>query len=164
METVTLNPLYHRGAECIGIFFEPAKAFNDIIKKIPEIKWSHTNQCWYISCTREHYTYLSNALQNKAIIEKDALRQYLQQRKAIVPVQQQVSVKANTSKMMITHPLNEENLAAFTAFKNMLALKKYSKNTVRNYCNEFHHLLRLLNKRSVNDLNKQHIMSYLLWL
>ncbi|HXL55321.1 MAG TPA: tyrosine-type recombinase/integrase, partial [Chitinophagaceae bacterium] len=123
-----------------------------------------TNQCWYIPCTREHYTHLSNALQNKAIIEKDALRQYLQQRKAIVPVQQQVSVKASTSKMMITHPLNEENLAAFTAFKNMLALKKYSKNTVRNYCNEFHHLLRLLNKRSVNDLNKQHIMSYLLWL
>jgi integrase/recombinase XerD len=140
-----------------------------IIKKIPLVKWSRTHHCWYIPCTKEDYMHFSNALQNKATIQKDALRIYLQQRKAIVPAQQKVPVgqknmKSSTVKMMILHPLSEENLAALTAFKNMLTLKGYSANTIRNYCNEFHHLLRLLGNRSVNGLSKPHIMSYLLWL
>src|SRR6266542_838931 len=167
MEAVTLNPLYHRGEECIAIFFNHNKAINDILKKIPQVKWSRTHKCWYIPCTREHYTHLSDALQNKATIQKDALRLSLQQRKAIVPIQQnpaqQNNIKGSTA-MMLMHPLNEENLAALTAFKNMLTLKGCSKNTIRNYCNEFHHLLRLLGNRSINNLKKQHIISYLLWL
>lgn len=162
MNSVTLKPLYHRGEECIAIFFN-SKTINGIIKKLPKAKWSNTNQCWYIPCTREHYNHLAIALQGNATIEKEMLKQYLQQRKALVPVQQKI-VKASTAKMMITYPLSEENIAAFSAFKNMLTLKKYSKNTVRSYCSEFHHLLRLLNKRSVNDLKKEQVMSYLLWL
>lgn len=46
----------------------------------------------------------------------------------------------------------------------MLQLKGYSPNTFRVYFNEFHCLLRLLGAVSVNDLTKDHIMSYLLWL
>jgi integrase/recombinase XerD len=169
MESVTLNPFYHRGEECIGIFFNPSRTLTAIVKKIPRAKWSRTHQCWYISCTKEHYLHLSNALQNKVTIQKDALRIYLQKRKAIVPPQQKVSaqqkkIRSSSAKMMILYPLSKENLAALAAFKNMLTLKAYSANTIRNYCNEFHHLLRLLGKRSVNDLNKQQIMSYLLWL
>jgi integrase/recombinase XerD len=167
MEAVTLNPFYHRGEECIGILFNPNKTLTGIIKKVPQAKWSQTHHCWYIPCTREDYLHLSNALQNKATIQKDALRIYLQQRKSIVPAKQNVqpkNMKSGTVKMMILHPLSEENLAALTAFKNMLSLKAYSINTIRNYCNEFHHLLRLLGTRSVNGLNRQHIMSYLLWL
>ncbi len=169
MEAVILNPFYHRGEECIGIFFNPNKTLTGIIKKIPFAKWSRTHHCWYIPCTKEDYIHLSNALQNEATIQKDALRVYLQQRKAIVAAQQKATaerknIKSSTAKMMTLYPLSEENLGAFTAFKNMLTLKAYSVNTVRNYCNELHHLLRLLGKRSINDLKKQHIMSYLLWL
>src|SRR6266498_3447786 len=169
MEAVILNPFYHRGEECIGIFFNPNKTLTGIIKKIPLAKWSRTHHGRYIPCTKEDYIHLSNALQNEATIQKDALRVYLQQRKAIVAAQQKATaerknIKSSTAKMITLYPLSEENLGAFTAFKNMLTLKAYSVNTVRNYCNELHHLLRLLGKRSINDLKKQHIMSYLLWL
>ena len=143
MEAVTLHPFYHRGEECIGIFFHPDKTLTAIVKKIPKAKWSRTNHCWYIPCIRDDYIQLSNALQNKATIQKDALHLYLQQRKAIVPAQQgiqQKNIKSSTAKMMMQFPLCEENLDALTAFKNTLRLKAYSVNTVRNYCNEFHHL------------------------
>jgi len=163
METVTLIPFHHRGEECIGIFFNPVKLLTDIVKKIPKVKWSRTHSCWHMPCTKEHYSLFAEALKNKAEIKNDALRAYLQQRKAIVPVQQK-EIRSSTANMIIQHPLNEENLNALTAFKNMLTLKAYSINTIRNYCNEFHHLLRLLGNRSVNGLGKQHIMSYLLWL
>jgi integrase/recombinase XerD len=172
MEQVILKPLYHRQQECIGICFEKNRSLTDIIKKLPAVKWSQTNKCWYTPCKKEYYTNLSKALQNKVILVNNALKVYLQQRAAINPLQQmevklpvqECGVKTGTAKMMITHPISKTNLAAFTAFKNMLALKAYSANTIRNYCNEFHHLLRLLGETSVDNLGKQHIMSYLLWL
>ena len=46
----------------------------------------------------------------------------------------------------------------------MIQLKGYSPNTLRTYANEFHCLLRLLGSLCVNDLSKEHIRSYLLWL
>jgi len=93
MEAVTLSPFYHRGKECIGVLFNPNKTLTGIIKKVPQAKWSRTRHCWYIPCTKEDYLHLSNALQNKATIQKDVLRIYLQQRKSMVSAQQNVQQK-----------------------------------------------------------------------
>jgi integrase/recombinase XerD len=73
-------------------------------------------------------------------------------------------IAAGTANIALQYTLNEENLLALTAFRNMLLLKGYSANTIRNYCNEFHQLLRLLGTRDVNELSKEQVMSYLLWL
>ena len=176
METVVLKPLYHRGQECIGIYFKKDEILNNLVKKILQAKWSRTRQCWYLPCTKECYATLYNALHNKAVLQNEALRNYLKQRKIITSASsaaqsvpgkdagKRAAIKKSTADLIILHPINEENLAALTAFKNMLTLKGYSVNTVRNYCNELHHLLRLLKNKNINDLSRQHIMSYLLWL
>ncbi len=88
---------------------------------------------------------------------------YLEQLRAIVPFSGQVISKA-TAMLLICYPLNSSNLKAFSDYRNMLILKGYSPNTMRTYCNAFLHLLRLLKDKSVNDLTKEQIMSYLLWL
>lgn len=163
MFTVTLKPLHHRGLECIGLFSDRLNSLHIELKKIPGIRYSRTNNCWYLPCTKTSYSDIVNALKGKAIIHYETLKLYLEQRKAVAPAVQE-HIKAGTVSLLIKHPLNEENLKALSAFRNMLILKAYSMNTIRNYCNEFHHLLRLLDTRSVNDLSKKHIMSYLLWL
>ncbi|MGI8952938.1 MAG: tyrosine-type recombinase/integrase [Chitinophagaceae bacterium] len=163
MQTVSLKPLFHKNTELIGIFFNSNKELNNTIKKIKEAKWSSTHSCWHIPCERENYLLLANALSNKAIVETDELKNYLQQRKAVMPAAAK-QLHQYTAKMILLHPLSEENLAALSAFKKMLVLKAYSIHTIRNYCNEFHHLLRLLGKKNVSDLAKPQIMSYLLWL
>src|SRR5215831_11314289 len=163
MQTVQLKPLLYQNKEWIGIYFKLNASLNNLVKKIPEARWSQTHKCWYVPCSKEYYTALAKALHKKAALQTDEMRAYLQQKKALVP-EGQKEIRSSTVKMMMNHALNEENLAAFTAFKNLLVLKAYSPNTIRNYCNEFHHLLRLLGKRNVNNLKKEHIMSYLLWL
>jgi len=62
------------------------------------------------------------------------------------------------------YPLNAANLEAFAEYQQMLQLKGYSGNTIRNYANEFHFMLRLLGGINVSGLKKKHIHSYLLWL
>ena len=163
MQTIILQPFFHRGEECIGVAFTHTKTLTGIVQKLPKARWSHTRNCWYIACTRNACSVLLKNLEGKALIDTSRLKTYLEQKKAMVP-EPILPVHAATSQLMIQYPLNANNLLALVAFKNMLLLKGYSPNTIRNYCNEFHLLLRLLGKRCVNDLNKDQVMSYLLWL
>jgi integrase/recombinase XerD len=164
METVTLKAFFHRNEECIGIYFEKSTILNNVVKKIPKVKWSQTTNCWYIPCRKESYIQLSTALKDKAELQYAELKAYLQQRKALALPEHKNSITLNKASMILMHPLSDENLLALDSYKKLLLLKAYSPNTIRNYCNAFHHLLRLLGDKPVNALQKKHIMSYLLWL
>ena len=163
MQTIVLKPFHHRGEECIGIYFTHCSTLTSIIKKQPNAKWSQSKGCWYVACNRIQYERLLTDCREEAIIDNRLLKIYLQQRKAIVPANKPV-IAAGTANLILQYPLSENNLRALVALRNMLLVKAYSKNTLRSYCNEFHQLLRLLDKREVNDLTRDQIMSYLLWL
>jgi site-specific recombinase XerD len=163
MQTVIVKPIHHRGEECIGVYFNHDKLITGIVKKIPGAKWSQTFGCWYIACKKELYVLLVKGLEQKAEIDNKLLRSYLHQKSAMIVAEPKPVAKASF-RVMVRFPLSDVNLAAFAAFRNMLVLKGYSSNTIRNYCNEFHQMLRLLGARSVNDLLKEQVMSYLLWL
>jgi site-specific recombinase XerD len=163
MISVVLQPFHHRGEERIGIYFRHDTVITGMIKKLPGCKWSNTKKCWHIGCNRESYAALTKMLEEKADLQNGALKIYLQQRRVLVPATEK-KVAPSRSKMMLLFPLGEENLAALTDYRNLLVLKGYSPSTMRNYCNEFHHLLRLLGNRHVKELEKKHILSYLLWL
>ena len=163
MTIVVLQPFFHRGEERMGIYFPHDVAVTGLVKKQKDCRWSSTLKCWHIACNRSAYAALTVDLHEKAEIQTAALKTYLQQRKVLVPATQNTIVQAK-AKMMLLHPINEENLEALTAYRNLLVLKGYSPSTMRTYCNEFHHLLRLLGSRPVKDLEKKHILSYLLWL
>jgi integrase/recombinase XerD len=77
MEKVILIPLYHRGEECIGIYFEKNAALQKSIQKQANARWSKTHNCWYTTCTGENYLHLKSALENKAELEISELRKFL---------------------------------------------------------------------------------------
>ena len=89
---------------------------------------------------------IKNAFDGFAILDIDELKKYLEQRRTIIPVTAEKLTSAS-AKIILQYPLEEENLKAFAQFKDLLILKGYSPNTIRNYCNEFHQLLRLLGRR-----------------
>ncbi len=163
MQTIVLKPFHHRGEECIGVYFSHSNTLTNIVKKQPNARWSRSKGCWYLPCNRMQYERLVKDCKGNALIDNSYLKMYLQQRKAIVPANHSV-IDPATAKMILQYPLSEANLLALVALRNMLMLKAYSPNTIRSYCNEFHQLLRLLGNRVVNDLTKEQIMSYLLWL
>ncbi|HEV7329978.1 MAG TPA: site-specific integrase [Flavisolibacter sp.] len=165
MDTVVLRPLYHRGKEVIAICFAYNQPLSDKVKQLKDARWSRTHRCWYVPLSQLHYTLVKAALTSRALLDISALRQYLEQRKAIQPVAAKPEkISSLRSYLLQEFPLNNENLAAFTRFQQTLQLKAYSKNTIRTYCTEFHCLLRLLNEVSISSLTKIHLESYLLWL
>jgi integrase/recombinase XerD len=81
MEVVTLKALQHRNAECIGIYFPNKVLLSNAVRKIPGVKWSQSNKCWYLRLNKPNHTLITAALLNKAIIDSSQLKIYLQNKK-----------------------------------------------------------------------------------
>lgn len=70
--------------------------------------------------------------------------------------------KKNSSEKYLSkiHPVNKN---AFISFQDQLLLKAYSPNTIKMYCGEFFHLLRILGKYKVDDLSSGRLKDYFLY-
>jgi len=169
LPTILLKPLYHRGKENIAVYFNYSNDLSAIIKKIKDVRWSRTHSCWYLPLTKGHYLALKAAVQEVATINAKALKQYLEQRKALVPVATATgnppiaTIRKATARRLLEFPLSTANLEAFTTFQEQLQLKGYSPSTLKTYSNEFYQLLKLLGNVAVRDLTVEQIRKYILY-
>lgn len=164
LSIINLKPLYHRGKENIAVLFPQNNKIESAVRQVKDARYSSTHHCWYLPFSKESYSAFKNKLAGKATIDTSALKAYLEQRKSVQPLLKNNAASKQRAQLLLSHPLNEVNLQAFKDFQALLQLKGYSPSTLKVYSNEFHCLLRLLGAVSVNELTKEHIMSYLLWL
>ena len=133
MEKIQLKPFYWNGKDWIGV---PVRFHQSVlIKKVSDIKWNSAMRCWYLPCNRKSYELLKLAIGGKVELDTTLLRIYLQQRKVML-IEHPQKINRLTMQMMIQHSLNQSNLDALAAYKNLLTLKGYSLNTIKNYTNE----------------------------
>lgn len=163
MINASLKPFFYKGKECIGIHGPNTSFFHRIMKKLTGIKWHHNERIWYIPSTKLAFDDFKEHTKNDIDLDTAHLRQYLLQKKALV-LSNSKPIRSISANKIVSHPLCTENIMALEAMKNMLILKGYSGNTIRNYMSEFQLLLQLLKEHSINNLSKDHIQSYLLWL
>jgi integrase/recombinase XerD len=172
MQTVTLKPLLHRNQECIGIYFAKSTGIEKAIRKLPGLKWSKTQACWYIPLSESGYTTLVKHFKDVATVDNSALRQYLQTKKkvaATLPEPEQTRPVENSParKPLALSPawqLSAANLAALESFVQMLQLKAYSKSTITTYRNEFIQLLKLLKQKPVDTLTVEDLKRYMTYV
>lgn len=178
MHSVTLKPLYHRGQECIGIYFKIDYKIQGALRKTGVVKFSGTNKCWYTPLSRENYNKISAVLHGLTTIEQSALHEYLAEKK------KQVSVKplADTKKPLIsgkqTSPaiwvnqrpviykkekISPVNAHILPAMRQHLQLKAYSPSTAKTYLNEMAQLLELLKEVPADQLTTAHLKRYLVF-
>ncbi|MBP6022856.1 tyrosine-type recombinase/integrase [Ferruginibacter sp.] len=167
MQTVTLKAFVHRNQECIGIYFINTAVLSLAIRKIPGIKWSQTNKCWWLPLNKQSVSAITKAVDKNAAIETGNLKTYLQKRKDITatlagPVKKTAPQKIPLSTAPV-YQLGKENLAALEQFMQQLKLKAYSPSTIRTYRNEFLQLLKLLKATPVNNLTAADLKRYLVY-
>ena len=162
---VIFKPLQHRNQECIGIYYSNDAQLNGIVRKLAGVKWSQTNRCWYVPLSPHSYNELYRALHEKAKLDTQALKQYLEKRKQIKASIPEPSEKF-VSKSIINSPawkLSKENLAALEKFIETLKLKAYSVSTITTYRNEFLQLLQLLKRKPVYELTPDDLKRYMVY-
>ncbi len=178
METVTLKPLFHRGAECIAIYSIQNAALNHYLQKKAGAKWTKTHKCWYVPCSEKDYQRLANVLKGKATLEVGELKKYLEEKKNSkgnpitanlrLPVAVSATAKTPLQKVMIQAvparvAISTQNKDELDKFLQQLRLKAYSPSTIRTYCNEFVQLLQQLGHVAAHELQPRHLQRYLVW-
>ena len=171
METITLQPLQHRGKECIGIYCAPNATLNTCMQKNGGAKWSRTHSCWWMPCAQVNYQVFVKALTGKAILQTDTLKKYLAAKKKNKPVLplaypgkpvavQQVK-KAPAPAVKPTPALCKQNKDALQQFIQLLVLKAYSPSTIRTYTNELMQFLNSLKHSAATEFSTLRVKDYL---
>ena len=177
METITLQPLQHRGKECIGIYCAPNATLNTCMQKNGGAKWSRTHSCWWMPCAQVNYQVFVKALTGKAILQTDALKKYLAAKKknkpvlplaypgkpVAVPQVKKAPEPAPALSVKPTPALCNQNKDALQQFTQLLVLKAYSPSTIKTYRNEFMQLLQILKTRCIEDLTVADLKRYMVY-
>jgi len=168
MLTVSLKPLHHRNQELIGIHYANNSLLNNIVKKLPGVKWSLTNKCWYFPLDNNSYSKVYSVLKGKVDLDISLLKEYLEKRKRIATTFASSGPAKNIlKKIPLSSPvlkLSTDNLQALEKFIQYLKLKAYSESTIRTYRNEFVQLLQLLNKKPVHELTVDELKRYMVFV
>ena len=165
METILLQPLLHRGIENIAIICKNSAALNGLLKKIPGIKWSQTQRCWYLPLEEAAFNTIKNSLQNIATLNYNGLKIYLQKKKGLLPLSPRTtaSTAIKSSQLAIIKNVSTANLEQLNFFVEMLKLKAYSASTLKTYRNEFLQLLQLLKNKEVQNLTSAQLKRYMVF-
>ncbi len=164
MQTITLQPLLHRSAEQIGLIYKGG-ALNNFVKKIPGIKWSHNNKCWYLPLNEPNYILLKTQLKDKADIDNKLLKAWLQKKNLVASTlpAKPATVKTKSVALTTAFDLSSRNLENLNALVQLLTLKAYSHKTIDTYRNEFIQLLQVLKKRDATTLTVEEIKRYMVY-
>lgn len=164
MVTILIKPFFHLGKEQLGIYFENDVVLNLVVKKIRTVRWSKTHNCWYISLSKPNYFSLVRYINDLAIIDSTALREYLEKRKKIIHIKEAAAEKPVLVPVNIkTYNISEDNLLQLSRMVETMQLAANSESTIKTYKNEFLALLTVLKDRQVNTLTGEEIRRYMLF-
>ena len=74
MDTIDLKRIFHRGKECVGLYFDINPTLNNLVQKLTGVKWSQTNKCWYIPWEPGWYNELKVLTKGKVTLTGSGLR------------------------------------------------------------------------------------------
>ncbi len=169
METVLLQPLFHRGQQCIGIYFPRNELLQNLVQKQAGAKWSHTNKCWYLPCTKENFLLLGKALFTKAVLDIGVLKKFLIENKETISSKEvndekRIILKKVTQKVSMPvnypHTISKENREELQQFSRQLVLKGYSQSTIRTYENEFRQFLNTIKDNPAPGFSVSRLKDY----
>ncbi len=171
MRKVILRPFIHRGAACIGIYFDLSQQLNGQVRKVSECRWSKTNQCWYIPDEATCREQLMHVLQGVEIVveerESALMRSATQEQRKEAPVklikQAQGQPGRTGSQVFKGEPIAPVNAHVLPDLQQRLQLKAYSASTIRTYLAEMSQLLKTLGNVPADSLTVDRLKGYLVY-
>lgn len=186
MEKVTLKPIYHRGRECIGIYFNDIVSLNSAVRKITGSRWSKTNSCWYVTLVKENYDAIILMFDGLATTDNTELKVYLNEKKKTTAATITTIIEIPTKKLPVikSKKTPDEGITKFVkpttitkmprvstvnehvlpTMRQQLILKAYSPSTIKTYLNEIGQLLQALVEISADSLTQPLMKRYLVLL
>ena len=178
MQTIKLSAVVHKHERRIMLAFDADSHLNNIIRKIPDSRWSKTMVNWHLPCTRAALLELARAVAGNAAIDSGVLKeQFFTEENAelieqvpgdeMPPPLPVIIIEEQSDRYIKSFykpgVLIAENLAAFDNYVSLLHLKAYSPSTIKTYKNEFGIFLQVLGNRPAAGITPEELKRYMLY-
>ncbi len=163
---IILEPFVHRGQQCMIIKAPLQKIINDVIKQLPQRKYSSTLKCWWLPLTTENYKIAFYALSPISALDTKAMRKYFTSERKIKSIAEPfiapIKILKNQDKSLkIIKEIQPVNAHILPKMTQHLQLKGYSPNTNRTYLNEMSQFLQAVRNEPADLFTTQRLKDYL---
>jgi len=163
MENFSIFPLQHRGMNCTGIRLPKDDWRNELVRKLPHIRWSATHRCWYAPETEA----LKQELNEIFFVVEDLPEHH----PAKVIPEDTSQPHTDTSAPRQHHPAKEivatdnifpnaEEQLFVERFRQYLQVRNYASETINNYVPALNHFLKYFHGTDVRKLTKMDLEQY----
>lgn len=140
---IKLKKLYHRQNHIIGLFFSYNSEWIAVAKKIPGIKWSKTNNCWYVPNSPE-------SLKNIFAVFKGIVR--IDSSAVFAPASEEDEKGKKQEQLSYKKPIP-------SLYTETLKRLRYSENTISSYEHYFSDFINHFDEK-LEQLTADHIRQY----
>lgn len=157
----------HKNREWIAIQSPAFEYINKIIRTFPNRYFSDTQKLWLVPLSKENYVLITTQLQSIAKLNNDAFKQYLQAKKAMLPVnaksaeEHKKQIQQQAIALPSDYKIHFVNKHILHQVQQHLQLKAYSLSTRKTYLNELAQFLQAIKSTPATDFTPQRIMDYL---
>jgi len=152
--------LHHRGMDCIGVRLSKEDSRNALVKKIPVIKWSQTNRCWYATeCSSfENALALIFGKSPSTLVNLDLepISQNPTPHKEGVVEAEKNKRNKKTESILYNATVTE----AVTKFKQHMQVMRYSQNSIQNYTSALMEFLKFFIDENWENLDEGDIRRF----
>lgn len=161
-ETVTLSVKKHHGEERLFASFPYHRELTALVKTIPGARWSQSNRQWHFRLNKQVLELLKEKVKGKAVLDTSLLKQQLTERNVKQSLKNKTPLETASGYALVKPTrLYNTHLLAIKAYTEMLKLKNYSANTIKNYKNWFMVFLCHFPDHKPSNISKYEIMDFL---
>ncbi len=166
MPTVKLTIKQHDGTERLFAAFEYNTVLNKAVREIPGARWSKSKKQWHFTLSKQVVELLKEKTKGIAEVDVSELKTQLEERNNRRLVS--VSTTSPPAPLLVqgeggikSMPANKQHEVALKAYTELLKLKNYSSNTIKNYKDWFIIFLNYFPERKPSTITKYEIMDFL---
>ncbi|MFN7372129.1 MAG: phage integrase N-terminal SAM-like domain-containing protein [Cyclobacteriaceae bacterium] len=160
MITIKVEKLFHRNEPRLALRFPKDAALQQVVRTLPDARFSATHRCWYINNRPNRVTELFKLFKGKAYLDVTALRRNTE---ADLKAEGGSQAVARVTRVREATP-HPDQRQALQLVEQKLKLKGYSASTQKTYLEQFSLFMRFFPGSHPADLGEEEIEAYLLYL
>lgn len=160
MATIVIEKLFHRNEPRLALRFPKDAALQQVVRTLPDARFSATHRCWYINERPNRVTELFKLFKGKAYLDVTALRRNTE---ADLKAEGGSQAVARVTRVREATP-HPDQRQALQLVEQKLKLKGYSASTQKTYLEQFSLFMRFFPGSHPADLGEEEIEAYLLYL
>jgi integrase/recombinase XerD len=147
---IQMTQALHKNKARLFLKFDYDAQIIDLVKTLPDAKWSSSNKCWHIRRNDDTPTLVINffALKGIKVIHVNE--------KETMP-RPEVFSKKPIDELEL---LSKETTEKLKLFKNWMRSRRYSENTIGTYCEALRTFLRFFAGKQVNEISNHDVILF----